>query len=192
VKFYKCGSNHYANHCPSSHDKDNELQKPPPVQKQPDAKQADANKLTPPQEKPDKDETTGVGLVTNVEDAEQWGRDVDYSRLMFFQHCDCGDIPTGTPDLEDLKTSNSHIRSSEHVMKLSQGCFNKLLTLLESQSTVDLFCNSKMLKDIHKINTYLKVFSAGGVTGTNKIGYLPGYGWVWYHPEGIANILLLA
>jgi hypothetical protein len=28
-----------------------------------------------------------------------------------------------------------------------------------------------------------------GVTSTDLIGDLPGYGPVWYHPNGIANIL---
>ncbi len=31
-----------------------------------------------------------------------------------------------------------------------------------------------------------------GVTRTNMVGNLPGYGTVWYHPKGIANILSLA
>jgi hypothetical protein len=31
-----------------------------------------------------------------------------------------------------------------------------------------------------------------GVTSTNLIGDLPGYGPVWYHPNGIANIISLA
>jgi hypothetical protein len=30
-----------------------------------------------------------------------------------------------------------------------------------------------------------------GVTSTNLVGDLPGYGTVWYHPNGIANILSL-
>ena len=31
-----------------------------------------------------------------------------------------------------------------------------------------------------------------GVTSTYLVGDLPGYGTVWYHPNGIANILSLA
>eukprot|EP00978_Attheya_sp_CCMP212_P017338 scaffold46123_cov48-Attheya_sp.AAC.1 len=31
-----------------------------------------------------------------------------------------------------------------------------------------------------------------GVTSMNLVGDLPGYGTVWYHPNGIANILLLS
>ena len=49
-----------------------------------------------------------------------------------------------------------------------------------------------MLQNIHEINTWLKVYSTGGTARTNQIGFLPGYGWVWYHPQGIANILSLA
>eukprot|EP00978_Attheya_sp_CCMP212_P010677 scaffold25993_cov57-Attheya_sp.AAC.1 len=30
-----------------------------------------------------------------------------------------------------------------------------------------------------------------GVTSTNLVGDLAGYGMIWYHPNGIANILSL-
>ena len=49
-----------------------------------------------------------------------------------------------------------------------------------------------MLRDIHETNMFLKVFSTGGVTKTNKVGFLPGYGWVWYDLQGITNIISLA
>ena len=38
----------------------------------------------------------------------------------------------------------------------------------------------------------MKIHCNAGQTETNLIGNLPGYGTVWYHPEGIANILSLA
>jgi hypothetical protein len=31
-----------------------------------------------------------------------------------------------------------------------------------------------------------------GMKSTNMMGYLSGYGWVWYFPDGIANILSLS
>ena len=38
----------------------------------------------------------------------------------------------------------------------------------------------------------LKILSTGGISKTNKIGHFKGYGWVWFHENGIANILSLA
>ena len=49
-----------------------------------------------------------------------------------------------------------------------------------------------MIQKFHAVKTHLKVFSTGGTAMKNLIGFLPGYGWVWYHPNGIANILSLA
>jgi hypothetical protein len=38
----------------------------------------------------------------------------------------------------------------------------------------------------------MTIMCNAGVTTTNLIGDLPGYGTVWYHRDGIANILSLA
>jgi hypothetical protein len=38
---------------------------------------------------------------------------------------------------------------------------------------------------------HMDIHCNAGVTSTNLIGDLPGYGKVWYHPNGIANILPL-
>ena len=57
--------------------------------------------------------------------------------------------------------------------------------LLNSQSTVDVFCKSKLLSNIcdTKCNASKAII--------NKKGDLKVYGTVWYYPEGIANILSL-
>jgi hypothetical protein len=56
---------------------------------------------------------------------------------------------------------------------------------------VDVFHNADLLKNIHKYNGHMDIHCNAGVTSTNLIGNLPGYGQVWYHPNGIANILSL-
>jgi hypothetical protein len=63
--------------------------------------------------------------------------------------------------------------------------------LLDNQSTVDVFHNGDLLKNIRPGNGYMDIHCNAGVTSTNMIGDLPGYGEVWYHPNGIANILSL-
>ena len=39
---------------------------------------------------------------------------------------------------------------------------------------------------------YMYIHCTAGVTRTNLVGELPGYGTVWFHPDGIANILSLS
>ncbi len=64
--------------------------------------------------------------------------------------------------------------------------------LLDNQSTVDVFYNDKLLQNIRKSDTSMDIHCNAGVTSTDMVGDLPGYGEVWYHPNGIANILSLA
>jgi hypothetical protein len=64
--------------------------------------------------------------------------------------------------------------------------------LLDNRSTVDVFCNSALQEDIHEAATYMTIHCNAGRTSTNLKGTLPGYGYVWFHPEGIANVLSLS
>jgi hypothetical protein len=64
--------------------------------------------------------------------------------------------------------------------------------LLDNQSTVDVFHNEELIKNIRQSDTYMDIHCNAGVTSTNLIADLPGYRVVWYHPKGIANILSLA
>ena len=64
--------------------------------------------------------------------------------------------------------------------------------LLDSQSTVDMFQNKSLLRNIRDGGATMDIHCTAGVTTTKLVGDLPGYGEVWYHPDGIANILSLA
>jgi hypothetical protein len=64
--------------------------------------------------------------------------------------------------------------------------------LLGNQSIMDVFHNKALLKRIRVSKSkHIDIHCNAGVTSTNLVGDLPGYGTVWYHPKGIANILLL-
>ena len=111
-----------------------------------------------------------------------------YSRLMFLTTS----CPNVIPNPDELSSSINLSTTHYHILHQNNGNVNPFWVLLDNQSTVNIFTNAKILGNIHDINTSLKIYSTGGCTTTNTIGYLNSYGWVWYHPGGIANILSLS
>ena len=64
--------------------------------------------------------------------------------------------------------------------------------LLDNQSTVDVFQNAELLRNIRVHTSKMDIHCNAGIISTQLIGDLHGYGTVWYNPKGIANILSLA
>ena len=79
----------------------------------------------------------------------------------------------------------------DHSLNQLYGRTNPLWILLDNQLTVDVFYNGKLLQNIHHAKNGITIFSTERNTTTHMKGELPGYGEVWYHPEGISNILPL-
>ena len=73
----------------------------------------------------------------------------------------------------------------------SQKPIPKSWILLDSQSTIDIFCSPSQIENIRKIGEKMKIHCNVGTHVTDLIGDLPGYGTVWFDPQAIANVLSL-
>ena len=75
-----------------------------------------------------------------------------------------------------------------------QGSISKYWILLDSESTIDIVSDKRLLINVRKVEKgkEMRCFTNGGYHDSDMIGDLPGYGTVWYNPTSIANILSLA
>ena len=66
--------------------------------------------------------------------------------------------------------------------------------LLDSQFTVDLIANPKMILNIRKLQgkDAIRVHYNREIKIMDRVGDLPGYGTVWYKPTGISNIISMS
>jgi hypothetical protein len=64
--------------------------------------------------------------------------------------------------------------------------------LLDNQSTVSLFCNHNMVRNIRRVDQELVLQTNAGMLVTDMRAEVPQYGEVWYHPDAITNIFSFA
>ena len=174
----------------------------------------ECNKKEPDQANDEKDEDTeqsGVQLLMAASEANE----IDDARSEFFFHqvgkpcvtMDYRSALLGTTSKTGVSAAPSRPNvtcggaktkaptkiSFDHVLGQTRGAkVNPEWILLDNQSTVDVFYNDKLIYNIRKVRTHMDIHCNAGVTSTDLVGNLPGYGTVWYHPDGIANILSLA
>ena len=58
----------------------------------------------------------------------------------------------------------------------------------DNGSTLSLFCNPELVKDIRQSNTTLKMHTNAGSKESSQQVTMPGFGNVWFHEDSIANI----
>ena len=63
--------------------------------------------------------------------------------------------------------------------------------ILDSGSTISLFRDKKMLKDIRMAKNSLLMLTNAGKKQITKQGDIPGFGRVWFDPSAVANLFSL-
>lgn len=102
-----------------------------------------------------------------------------------YDNGDCtGDAPTQTGGEQKEQRSGSFDHSRAHV--LPSGSVG-----LDSMSTVDIFGDERLLTNIRRATTSMRIVCNAGSLIVTQIGTFSGYGDVWYHSHAIANILSL-
>ena len=101
-----------------------------------------------------------------------------------------------TSDEEEESTDDENYKFAflQHDVSCSiqdKAAIPKTWILLDSQSTVDVFSNPRLLTNIRDAKKSLTLYCNAGKAIVTKKGDLKGYGTVWFYPEGIANILSL-
>jgi hypothetical protein len=92
-----------------------------------------------------------------------------------------------------LSIPYQNITTSQQIILRNGGFVDPHWILLDTQSTVDLFNNRALLKNIRKCSgPPLRCYCNGGFQDSTLIGTLDGYGDVWYNPNSLANILSMA
>ena len=92
--------------------------------------------------------------------------------------------------------ANSLDKESDHALLLinnhtffQKGSINSNWILLDTGSSIEMFCNPSLLNNIHRLEKMTNInCNAGFVNVSNKVA-LPGYGLVWFNIYGITNIL---
>jgi hypothetical protein len=85
--------------------------------------------------------------------------------------------------IEDLRGKN------KHAFNQCKRKLNPRWILLDNCSSVNVFYNKRFLKNIREASTVLHLYTNAGKAIITMVGDLPGFGEVYYYPEGIANIL---
>jgi Zinc knuckle len=98
--------------------------------------------------------------------------------------------------LQNTENDKSDEDSRQFCFHLDDGSpeISRSWILLDSESTVSIFNNRKLIKNIRNCGNEqgLRIYSNGGHQDTHLVGDLPGFGQVWFNESLMANFLSLA
>ena len=126
-------------------------------------------------------ETKNLYATIGIEDDNFSGED-NYG-LAFLNLADDGapEVPTNIDSID-----------YDTFFKQSGGKVNPTWVLLDNQSTVNVFSKPDMVVSISETSREMHVYCNSGKVIIWKVADWPGFGEVWFHRGGIANILSLA
>jgi hypothetical protein len=93
--------------------------------------------------------------------------------------------------MADEGASYNYDNWEEFTFHQSNRKVNPAWIFLDNCSTTDIFCNKKLLANIHPSDTTLKIHCNAGTKKVKQVGTLKNYGTVWYSNSAIENILSL-
>ena len=102
------------------------------------------------------------------------------------------DMCTGAPNNTPTTTGTT---LTQYAFMLAQSCdmgIDPDSILLDSQSTISVFRNPRMLTNIRRSKHTLRAITNGGYQDSNLVGDFANLGEVWFNENSIANILSLA
>ena len=126
--------------------------------------------------------TSHVSTITgslDIKDWSEWDQNIDYGFCFnSVAILEKGAIKVISSNYEEISTitdfdtlvnNKRAVGNYSHIMNQHNGRINDMWTLLDSQSTVDVICNKRMLKNVHQVNTRLKIFSTGGMAPQTQL-----------------------
>jgi len=78
-----------------------------------------------------------------------------------------------------------------NLMNLHQNRFQDIQDIWDQYMAMKIFSNPVLLTNIRDVKWVIKLYCNAGEASVTQKGDLKGYGTVWYHPDGIRNILSL-
>ena len=90
------------------------------------------------------------------------------------------------PSWQGLQIHKSGTNYTHSYAQTNKHMYNWIL--LDTCSSINLFCNQSFVHNMHRVNTMLSLTTNAGVMMTNLKAELPGYGTVWFDTQAMTNM----